>query len=148
MGSNEVKAFLTHLAVESQVSASTQNQVLSALLFLYREQLERDLELEGVVRARAKKRPLYGSGLRLMGALRLSVQDLDFERWELTVRNGKGGKDRRTLFPGTQLEVLRHHLQAVGVMHQQDLAAGWGSVILPHALAKRYRHAEREWGWQ
>jgi site-specific recombinase XerD len=83
-----------------------------------------------------------------MEALRLRVQDLDFERRKLTVRNGKGGKDRRTLFPGTRFEVLRHHLQAVRIMHQQDLAAGWGSGILPHALAKKYRHAEREWGWQ
>jgi integron integrase len=174
MGSAEVNAFLTHLAVEGQVSASTQNQALSALLFLYRELLERDLDLEGVVRARTKRRLpivlsetevravrrelegdpalvvglLYGSGLRLMEALRLRVQDLDFERRELTVRNGKGGKDRRTLFPVTQFEALRQHLQTVREMHQQDLAAGWGSVILPHALAKKYRRAEREWGWQ
>ena len=162
MSSKEVNAFLTHLAVEGQVSASTQNQALSALLFLYRELLEQDLDLEGVVRARQKRRLpvvlseaevravrrelegdpalvvglLYGSGLRLMEALRLRVQDLDFERRELTVRNGKGGKDRRTLLPGTQFQALRHHLQTVRAMHQQDLAAGWGSVILPHALAK------------
>ena len=174
MGSKEVNAFLTHLAAELHVSASTQNQALSALLFLYRELLKRDLELEGVVRARTKRRLpvvlseaevravrrelegdpalvvglLYGSGLRLMEALRLRVQDLDFERRELTVRNGKGGKDRRTLLPGTQFEALRHHLRTVREMHQQDLAAGWGSVILPHALAKKYRNAEREWGWQ
>jgi integron integrase len=174
MNSKEVNAFLTHLAVEGQVSASTQNQALSALLFLYRELLEQDLDLEGVVRARQKRRLpvvlseaevravrrelegdpalvvglLYGSGLRLMEALRLRVQDLDFERRELTVRNGKGGKDRRTLLPGTQFKALRHHLQTVRATHQQDLAAGWGSVILPHALAKKYRHAQREWGWQ
>jgi integrase len=79
---------------------------------------------------------LYGSGLRLMEALRLRVQDLNFERRELTVRNGKGGKDPRTLLPGTQFKTLRHHLQTVRAMHQQDLAAGWGSVILPHVLAK------------
>ena len=125
MGSAEVNAFLTHLAVEVQVSASTQNQALSALLFLYRELLERDLDLEGVVRARKPQRLpvvlteeevrsvlqrlegsealvaglLYGSGLRLMEALRLRVHDLDFNRQELTVRNGKGGKDRRTMLP-------------------------------------------------
>jgi len=91
---------------------------------------------------------LYGSGLRLMEALRLRVKDLDFERRELTVRNGKGGKDRRTLLPGTQVKARRHHLQTVREMHQQDLTEGWGSVILPYALAKKYRHAEREWGWQ
>ena len=174
MGSEEVNAFLTHLAVEAQVSASTQNQALSALLFLYRELLERDLDLEGVVRARAKRRLpvvlseaevravrrelkgdpalvvglLYGSGLRLLEALRLRVQDLDFERRELTVRNGKGGKDRRTLLPGSQCEALQQHLQTVRRLHQQDLAAGWGAVMLPHALARKYRHAEREWSWQ
>jgi integron integrase len=174
MGSEEVNAFLTHLAVELQVSASTQNQALSALLFLYRELLERDLDLEGVVRARAKKRLpvvlteaevravrqtlegdpalvvglLYGSGLRLMEALRLRVQDLDFERRELTVRDGKGGKDRRTLLPQSQCEPLKQHLQHVRRLHQQDLAAGWGAVILPNALARKYPHADREWGWQ
>jgi integron integrase len=174
MGSEEVNAFLTHLAVDLQVSASTQNQALSALLFLYRELLERDLNLEGVVRARAQKRLpvvlteaevravrqmlegdpalvvglLYGSGLRLMEALRLRVQDLDFERRELTVRDGKGGKDRRTLLPQSQSEPLKQHLQHVRRLHQQDLAAGWGAVILPNALAKKYPHADREWGWQ
>jgi len=174
MGSAEVNAFLTHLAVELHVSASTQNQALSALLFLYRELLERDLDLEGVVRARTKRRLpvvlseaevravrrelegdpalvvglLYGSGLRLMEALRLRVQDLDFERRELTVRNGKGGKDRRTLLPESQCEALNRHLQKVRRLHQQDLAAGWGAVMLPHALARKYRHADRQWGWQ
>jgi integron integrase len=174
MGSAEVNAFLTHLAVELQVSASTQNQALSALLFLYRELLERDLDLEGVIRARTRRRLpvvlseaevravrqelegdpalvvglLYGSGLRLMEALRLRVQDLDFERKELTVRDGKGGKDRRTLLPASQCEALNRHLQNVRRLHQQDLAAGWGAVMLPHALARKYRHADRQWGWQ
>jgi integron integrase len=174
MGSEEVNAFLTHLAVEIHVSASTQNQALSALLILYRELLERDLDLEGAVRARAKRRLpvvlseaevravrrelegepalvvglLYGSGLRLMEALRLRVQDLDFEGRELTVRNGKAGKDRRTLLPGSQCEALKRHLQNVRRLHQQDLVAGWGAVMLPHALAKKYRHADRQWGWQ
>ena len=174
MGSAEVNAFLTHLAVELQVSASTQNQALSALLFLYRELLERDLDLEGVIRARTRRRLpvvlseaevravrqelegdpalvvglLYGSGLRLMEALRLRVQDLDFERKELTVRDGKGGKDRRTLLPASQCEALNRHLQNVRRLHQQDLAAGWGAVMLPHALARKYRNADRQWGWQ
>ena len=174
MGSAEVNAFLTHLAVELKVSASTQNQALSALLFLYRELLERDLDLEGVIRARTRRRLpvvlseaevravrqelegdpalvvglLYGSGLRLMEALRLRVQDLDFERKELKVRDGKGGKDRRTLLPASQCEALNRHLQNVRRLHQQDLAAGWGAVMLPHALARKYRHADRQWGWQ
>ena len=91
---------------------------------------------------------LYGSGLRLMEALRLRVQDLDFERRELTVRNGKGGKDRRTLLPGSQCEALKRHLQNVRRLHQQDLAAGWGAVMLPHALARKHRHADRQWIWQ
>jgi integron integrase len=151
-----------------------QNQALSALLFLYRELLERDLDLEGVIRARTRRRLpvvlseaevravrqelegdpalvvglLYGSGLRLMEALRLRVQDLDFERKELTVRDGKGGKDRRTLLPASQCETLNRHLQNVRRLHPQDLAAGWGAVMLPHALARRYRHADRQWGWQ
>jgi integron integrase len=174
MGSAEVNAFLTHLAVELQVSPSTQNQALAALLFLYRELLERDLELEGVVRARSKRRLpvvltpeevkavldrlagvdalvaglLYGSGLRLMEALRLRVHDLDFKRRELTVHDGKGGKDRRTLLPERLIEPLCSHLQEVRRIHRQDLAAGWGRVELPHALSRKYPHAPVEWGWQ
>ena len=166
MGSKEVNEFLTHLAVEGHVSASTQIQALSALLFLYRELLERDLELEGVVRARPRKRLpvvlseaevravreepeggpalvvglLYGGGLRLMEALRLRVQDLDIERREVTVRDGKGGKDRRTLLPGSQCTALLLDLQKVHRLHQQDQEAGWGAVMLPNALARKYRH--------
>jgi integron integrase len=174
MGSGEVNGFLSHLAVDLQVSASTQNQALAALLFLYRDLLERDLDLEGVVRARTRKRLpvvlsqeevravltrldgsealvaglLYGSGLRLMEALRLRVQDLDFAGNAITVRDGKGGKDRRTLLPRRMAEELRQHLQAVRRMHQQDLADGYGRVELPHALARKYRSAPVEWGWQ
>lgn len=174
MGSAEVSAFLSHLAVDLQVSPSTQNQALAALLFLYRELLDRDLELDGVVRARSRRRLpvvlttqevravlqrlggaealvaglLYGSGLRLMEALRLRVHDLDFDRQELTVRDGKGGKDRRTLLPQRVAEQLRSHLQEVRKLHQQDLAAGWGRVQLPHALARKYPNAPVEWGWQ
>lgn len=159
MGSAEVNTFLTHLAVEEQVSASTQNQALAALLFLYRDLLESNLELEGVVRARTRQRLpvvlsetevravrqrlegdaalvvglLYGSGLRLMEALRLRVKDLDFQRRELTVRDGKGGKDR--------LLKVRH-------LHQNDLASGWGRVLMPYALARKYPNASREWSWQ
>jgi site-specific recombinase XerD len=150
MGSAEVNAFLTHLAVEAQVSASTQNQALSALLFLYRKLLERDLDLEGVVRARKPQRLpvvlteeevrlvlqrlegsealvaglLYGSGLRLMEALRLRVHDLDFNRQELTVRNGKGGKDRRTMLPKQLAKKLQIHLEKVRTVHKRDLIEG------------------------
>jgi integrase len=174
MGSAEVNAFLTHLAVEGQVSASTQNQALSALLFLYRELLERDLDLEGVVRARKPQRLpvvlteeevrsvlqrlegsealvaglLYGSGLRLMEALRLRVHDLDFNRQELTVRNGKGGKDRRTMLPKRLSKKLQIHLEMVQTVHKRDLIDGWGAVQLPYALARKYRNAATEWGWQ
>jgi integron integrase len=174
MGSTEVNAFLSHLAVDLQVSPSTQNQALAALLFLYRELLDRDLVLDGVVRARTRRRLpvvltqqevravlqrlegaealvaglLYGSGLRLMEALRLRVHDLDFSRQELTVRDGKGGKDRRTLLPRGVAEQLRSHLQDVRRIHQRDLADGWGRVQLPHALARKYPNAPVEWGWQ
>jgi integron integrase len=174
MGSAEVNAFLTHLAVEEQVSASTQNQALAALLFLYRDLLERNLELEGVVRARTRQRLpvvlsetevravrqrlegdaalvvglLYGSGLRLMEALRLRVKDLDFQRRELTVRDGKGGKDRMTLLPQSLDIDLQNHLLKVRHLHQNDLASGWGRVLMPYALARKYPTANREWGWQ
>ncbi|MBW4529904.1 MAG: integron integrase [Aphanothece saxicola GSE-SYN-MK-01-06B] len=174
MGSAEVNAFLSHLAVDLQVSASTQNQALAALLFLYRELLERDLALEGVVRARTRRRLpvvlseaevravrqrlegeaalvvglLYGSGLRLMEALRLRVKDLDVQRWELTVRDGKGGKDRLTLLPQSLVPELQEHLRRVRQLHQGDLAAGWGRVVMPYALARKYPKADREWAWQ
>jgi integron integrase len=174
MGSVEVNAFLTHLAVDLQVSASTQNQALAALLFLYRELLKRDLDLEGVVRARKPRRLpvllteeevrsvlqrlegsdalvaglLYGSGLRLMEALRLRVHDLDFNRQELTVRNGKGGNDRLTMLPKRLSKKLRNHLEEVRSVHNRDLMDGWGQVQLPYALARKYRNAAAEWGWQ
>ena len=174
MGSAEVNSFLTHLAVELQVSPSTQNQALAALLFLYRELLDRDLELDGVVRARNRRRLpvvlseaevravrhhlegdpalvvglLYGSGMRLMEALRLRVKDLDFERRELSVRDGEGGKDRLTLLPQSLVAELQHHLLGVRGLHQLDLAACWGRVLMPYALARKYPNADREWAWQ
>ncbi|MFM9048090.1 MAG: integron integrase [Cyanobium sp.] len=174
MGSAEVNAFLTHLAVVEKVSASTQNQALAALLFLYRDLLEQNLELEGVVRARTRKRVpvvlseaevravrerlegepalvvglLYGSGLRLMEALRLRVKDLDVQRRELTVRDGKGGKDRMTVLPLSLVPDIQEHLLRVRSLHQSDLAAGWGRVLMPNALARKYPNANREWGWQ
>ena len=143
MGSAEVNAFLTHLAVEGQVSASTQNQALSALLFLYRELLERVAGVEALV-----SEVLYGSGLRLMEALRLRVKDMDFERRELTVRDGKGSKDRRTMLPVGVAERLREQLQKVRKLHEKDLAEGFGSVELPGALRRKYWNADKQWIWQ
>jgi integron integrase len=174
MGSGEVNAFLTHLAVNLQVSPSTQNHVLSALLFLYRDLLERDLDLEELIRARPRRRLpvvmsvaevravlerldgvealvaglLYGGGLRLMEALRLRVHDIDFDQRQITVRDGKGGKDRRTLLPSRVGQKLEGHLKEVHCLHRQDLAEGYGRVSLPHALARKYPNAAAEWGWQ
>jgi integron integrase len=167
--------FLTHLAVKEHVAASTQNQALSAILFLYQHVLEQPLDrIEGVVRARRPKRLpvvltvdevsrvmahlsgdkwliamlLYGGGLRLLEAIRLRVKDLDFERGEITVREGKGDKDRVTTMPRAVVRPLQDHLQRVEAIHQQDLADGYGRVELPHALARKYPNANREWAWQ
>jgi integron integrase len=175
MGSPEINAFLTHLAVEEQISASTQNQALAALLFLYRHVLAIDPgDLDGVVRARRPKRLpvvlsvgevrgvlqqlegpaalvcglLYGGGLRLMESLRLRVQDLDFPAHQVMIRGGKGSKDRLTVLPKNLMEPLQFHLQDVKRLHRQDLAAGWGQVPLPGALGRKYVNASREWGWQ
>ncbi len=174
MGSAEVNAFLSYLAVEEQVSASTQNQALAALLFLYRDLLGQELELNSVVRARTRQRIpvvlreaevrsvrdrlegepalvvglLYRSGLRLMEALRLRVKDLDLERRELTVRDGKGSKDRLTVLPQSLVPALQEHLLGVRSLHRRDLAAGWGRVLMPYALERKYPNASREWAWQ
>ena len=141
MGSAEVNAFLSHLAVDLQVSASTQNQALAALLSEAEVHAVRD-RLEGEP-ARVVGL-LYGSGLRLMEALRLRVKDLDFQRRELTVWDGKGGKDRLTLLPQSLLPGLQEHLLKVRNVHRADLAAGWGRVVMPYALARKYPNAERE----
>lgn len=175
MGSREVEAFLTTLASRDRVSASTQNQALSALLFLYREVLA--VELPWMENIRRAKRPerlpvvlsrseaklllaqlsgfnwlvaslLYGSGLRLMEGLRLRVKDVDFQRRELTVRSGKGGKDRRTVLPADLLEPLKAQMEEARRLHARDLQAGFGAVWLPNALARKYPNAEREFGWQ
>lgn len=175
MGEPEVNAFLTHLAVREKVSSSTQTQALSALLFLYRHVLERELgNLDDLVRARKPKRLpvvltreevrallrhlsgthwliaslLYGAGLRLMECLRLRVQDLDFATGQLLVRDGKGGKDRVTMLPASVKEPLQQHLLEVRQVHQRDLAAGCGRVPLPDALARKYPNAAAEWRWQ
>ena len=176
MGTGEVRAFLTHLAVEGKVAASTQNQALSALLFLYGQVLQLELDsLQDVERARRpRKLPvvltrqearklldaipqpthslmawlLYGSGLRLMECVRLRVKDIDFAYRQLTVRDGKGQKDRVTLLPERVHTPLRLHLAKVRALHEEDLAQGCGSVYLPFALERKYPQAPRAWEWQ
>ncbi len=175
LGAAEVTAFLSHLAVRRRVSASTQNQALCALLFLYREVLEMDLPwLDELVRAKRPQRVpvvldraevrallahlhgtpwlvaslLYGAGLRLLEAMRLRVKDVDFQRREIVVRDGKGAKDRRTLLPGSVRRPLAEHLRRVRRQHVADLATGRGEAPLPVSLARKYPAAGREWGWQ
>ena len=175
MGAREVEAFLTWLAVEGRVAASTQNQAKSALLFLYREVLGADLPwLENVEQAKTPKRLpvvltqaevqallsglsgthwlvaslLYGAGMRLMEALRLRVKDVELSRKEILIRDGKGAKDRVTMLPAALVTPLKAHLLKVKALHDQDIAEGFGEVYLPHALDKKYLSAAREWGWQ
>jgi integron integrase len=175
MGAVEIEAFLTHLAVARNVSASTQNQALAALLFLYKEVLKLELPwLEGIVRAKKPKHLpvvltreevsavlgqldgvrwivaslLYGAGLRLLEALRLRVKDVDFARGEVLVRDGKGQKDRVTMLPQRLVLPLQQHLRQVEALHQKDLAEGFGLANLPYALARKYPNAAAEWGWQ
>ncbi|WP_081974713.1 integron integrase [Novilysobacter arseniciresistens] len=175
MGIVEVEAFLSALATQDDVAASTQNQALSALLFLYRQVLGIDLPwMESVVRAkRPQKIPvvlsrdevtrllalldgqvslmgalLYGTGMRLMECVRLRVKDVDFGRNEICVRNGKGGKDRRVPLPRKLHGRLHEQVERVRVIHGQDLLLGLGEVHLPHALARKYVNAGREFGWQ
>jgi integron integrase len=175
MGAAEINAFLTDLAVVGRVSASTQNQAFSALLFLYQKVLEVDPgRIAGVVRAvRPKRLPvvltreevrrvieqldgtfalmarlLYGSGLRLLECLRLRVKDIDFGRGEITVRQGKGDKDRRTMLPTTVRADLSDHLRRVRLLHERDLSRGFGSVWLPEALERKFPNAAHEWAWQ
>lgn len=175
MGKEEVEAFLTHLAVDGHVAASTQNQALSALLLLYREVLQKEFGwLDDVVRAKRPKRLpvvftpeeamaiieelqgvrwlmgmlLYGGGLRLMECLRLRVKELEFERLQVTVREGKGDKDRTTLLAEAAVEPLRRHLAQVCREHEQALREGYAGVELPCALARKYPNADKSWAWQ
>lgn len=175
MGATELEAFLTHLAQKRRVSASTQNQARSALLFLYKEVLGIQLPwLDGATSAkRGERLPvvltphetralleelhgtmwlvtslLYGSGLRLMEGLRLRVKDVEFERREILVREGKGNKDRVTVLPENVLLPLKAHLDRTKVLHDDDLAEGFGQVFLPAALARKYPNANKAWGWQ
>jgi integron integrase len=175
LGASDITSFLTTLAVDRRVAPSTQTQALSAILFLYREVLAIELPwLENLVRA---KRPhhvpvvlsraevgavlgrmsgvpalmaglLYGSGLRLLECCRLRIQDVDFARHEILVRGGKGARDRRTMLPATSEPAVAAHLDLVRAQHTRDLESGSGWVELPHALAKKYPNAGREWPWQ
>lgn len=175
MGGREVERFLSTLAMQGQVAAGTQNQALSALLFLYREVLEVELPwMENVVRAKRPQRVptvlsrdevqrllaamdgrpwliaslLYGTGMRVMECLRLRVKDVDFGRNEITVRDGKGGRDRRTVLPQSLVEPLQREIERARLLHTGDLADGFGAVWLPHALARKYPRAPGEFGWQ
>ncbi len=174
MDAPEIQAFLAHLAQEKNVSASTQNQALSALLFLYREVLHKEIDpvllpsakrperlptvltrdealrllnhLDGTYKLMAQL--LYGSGLRLMECVRLRIKDIDFEYRTITVRDGKGEKDRIVPLPETVIPELRRQTQRVSMLHEEDLAAGDGEVYLPYALAQKYPNAAREFIWQ
>lgn len=175
MGAAEVERFLTHLAVVDKVSASTQNQALSALLFLYNHVLAKPLDgLQGVVRAKMPSRLpvvlsreearavlarmegavrlvavlLYGAGLRLNEALELRIKDVDFGRRQIAVRRGKGGKDRLVPLPDVLREPLREHLERVRRLHDSDLSRGLGRVSLPDSLGRKFPGADREWVWQ
>ena len=175
LGAPEVTRFLSSLATDGRVAASTQNQALGALLFLYRDVLELDLPwLDGVVRAKRPERVpvvltreevaavlrrltgvprlmaslLYGSGLRLLECCRLRIQDIDFARNQIVVRGGKGDKDRVTMLPMVVKADLARHLQTVRAQHERDLQRGAGWVELPGALARKYPNAGREWVWQ
>lgn len=175
MGEPEINAFLTSLAVKEKVSASTQNQALSALLYLYRHVIGREIgDLGEVIRARKPKRLpvvmtreevkkvlanmtgdrwlmaslMYGAGLRLMECLRLRIQDIDFARNEIHVRDGKGSKDRITMLPESLKGALKKHMKKVGAIHKKDLEEGWGGVPLPDALDRKYPSAPKDWRWQ
>lgn len=175
LGVNEVEKFLTDLAVRGNVAANTQNQALSALLFLYREVLGLDLPwMEGVTRAKRPQRLpvvlsraeverlltmidgevwlmaalLYGSGMRLMECMRLRIKDVDFERRQIMVRDGKGAKDRQVPLPDSVRDRLKTAVERVRILHMQDVAEGYGAVWLPHALSRKYPNAEREFSWQ
>ncbi|MEA3435610.1 MAG: integron integrase [Thermodesulfobacteriota bacterium] len=170
-----VKKFLTYLAIERNVSASTQNQAFNALLFLFRYVLNKEFgKIENVVRAKNKKRIpvvfskseikklfeafqeeyvlhsklIYGGGLRVVECVRLRVQDVDFENHTLIIRSGKGDKDRTTLLPESLHKGMKKHLDRVKIIHEQDLASGNGSVYMPNALSKKYPNASKQWNWQ
>ena len=174
-GESKIEAFLTHLAVDEQVASATQNQAMNALVFLYKRVLQQPLNevinavrserkihvpvvltrdevikvislLEGVPQLIVKL--LYGSGLRIMEAVRLRIKDVDFQMKQITVRSGKGDKDRVTTFPASVIPLLENHLAKIKVIHDQDIARGHGDVYLPYALGRKYPKAGKEWAWQ
>ncbi|WNZ23707.1 integron integrase [Leptolyngbya sp. NK1-12] len=174
MGSAEIEAFLTHLAVQEQVAASTQNQALNALLFLYREVLKLEVAQVNAIRAKPSRylptvltkeealsviqnidgipqlvvKLLYGCGLRLTEGLRVRVKDIDFSQQQIIVRDGKGSKSRVTMLPSSVTDELHDHLVGVRRRYQLDLGRGFGAVHLPFALERKYPNANREWIWQ
>ena len=175
MSDQEIRAFISSLATDNNVSASTQTQALCAILFLYRDVLKTGLQfIEGIERAKRPKRLpvvltrqevsavlnqlsgtlrimaslLYGSGLRLIECLRLRVKDIDFNYRQITVIDGKGSKDRVTMLPAALAEPLKRHLVRVKFLHEEDLLEGFGEVYLPYALDRKYQNAAREWAWQ
>jgi integron integrase len=172
---DDVKTYLSYLAINKNVASSTQNQAFNALLFLFREVLNKSLDnISGTVRAkRGKKLPvvltvdeisklfnvltgksslpirlLYGSGLRLMECVRLRVQDIDFEAGLIFIRSGKGDKDRATILPSSILGDLEKHLAAVKLLHDEDISKEYGEVYLPYAISNKYPNAAKKWGWQ
>jgi integron integrase len=175
MGAEEIEAFLSHLAVARKVSASTQNQAMAALLYLYREVLGIALPwLDDITRAKASERLpvvltgsevrtllsglngqmwliaalLYGTGMRVLEGLRLRVKDVEFNRNEILIRDGKGGKDRVTMLPNELTHLLKQQMEKAQLFHRQDLDDGFGAVWLPDALALKYPKAAKDWGWQ
>jgi integron integrase len=175
MGTSEVQEFIIHLATKDNVSASTQNQALSAITFLYRHVLNTELQFpsDTIRPGRSKPLPvvltvqeartvinnmsgtpklmtrlLYGSGLRLMECLRLRVKDIDFGNHQIIVREGKGEKDRFTILPDSVVEELQSHLLVVKAVHEKDLKEGFGETSLTYALARKYKSASKEWIWQ
>ncbi len=176
MGIPEIEQFLCHLASDKTVSASTQNQAFSAILFLYRHILHTELDEIELARLRPQRTKtvptvlskdeakrlianltgtpkliaqiMYGGGLRIMEAVRLRVKDIDFDHHQITVRDGKGENDRFTILPDAVIEPLRLHLQHVKIIHQKDLAEGFGAVYLPFALERKYSNANKDWIWQ
>jgi len=175
MGDSEVNEYLTYLAVNEKVASSTQNQALAGIKFLYRHVLLKPLgDVEPVIHARKPRHLpvvmtrqevkavlgalhgdewlmaalMYGTGMRLMECLRLRVLDIDFAENQLTIRDGKGGKDRVTMLPQSLKQPLHVHLKRVSELHTKDLADGWGRVELPNSLSRKYPNAAAEWGWQ